>query len=167
MIQIANVTLKVIEMKKCYYEKADEKPRKKMVDIESEFIGAPVGQARKKDREPDLTDEMKRFLREEITLDSIKDMLIRWEGKWAVNKITDAKIKIYAIKGFDSERCEYVIKMKFLKNLQLSFYLSRNDLFEISFFSNERLGRSMLKQEVIHKIRSWLDANPDKTIKMD
>lgn len=154
-------------MKKCYHEKADPEPRKKTVDIESEFIGAPVGPTRKKDREPDLTDEMKRFLREEITLDSIKDMLIRWEGKWAVNKITDAKIKIYAIKGFDSERCEYVIKIKYSKDSQSSFYINSYDMFEMRFFSKEVLGKSRLKQEVIYNIRAWLDANPDKTIRMD
>ena len=74
-----------------------KKTNKKSIDIEAEMIGLPVAPRKKKEKKDDLTDEIRKFLSEPITLETIKKILLRTLGPISDFDLKTSKILIYGI----------------------------------------------------------------------
>src|ERR1700728_588858 len=76
--------------------------RKKKIDMQAEGEGkhlAPVGI---KEKKLDLTDEIKIFLKIDITLERIKHILLRLNGPFPLEHANKASIKIFLFINFHS-----------------------------------------------------------------
>lgn len=156
-------------MKRSYNEKKHKKSLKKTIDIESEFVGKPVGPVKKKDKEPDLTDEIKAFLTSEISLENIMNIIIRMEGLYAKASIGKSKIKIYGLTTEDrSEKYSFIIKIKSPKIFGGTYYLKRMSMYRLDYiFKSKPIDTSLLKQDLRYAIWEWLNAHPDQFIHVD
>jgi len=138
-----------------------KKITKKSIDIESEFVGKPCSPKQPKEKKNDLTKDLLLFLEQPISMDSIKDILIRIEGRWIHCKSTDSKIKIYAFqKNHTIKTYEFVVLINAIKHFEFKYYLENGSLYKLCYFENiEKIDRSVLRQKVIHKINDWLIEN--------
>jgi hypothetical protein len=136
---------------------------KKNVDIESEFVGIPVGTKVKKEKKCDLTDEIEKFLSSQITLESICEILLRLEGRWIADKSKIAKIKIYGLSSCGQEVDEFFIKIKSTKFFDQKYYLTSGSFYNLRWVAQgEKLDKSILRQELRGEIWKWLCNNLDQ-----
>ena len=131
---------------------------KKSIDLESEFIGKPVGPRRSKEKKPDATDEIKSFLENEVTRDSIKKILLRMQGPHSEHIYNKAEMFVFELsKGY------YIFKIHDKKrSYPAVIYLGPFVFTYLEGFGSERLDRSFLRQKLAHAIRDWLHKNPDQ-----
>ena len=139
--------------------------KKKPIDLESEFIGIPVGQKKERPKKNDLTKDLQLFLKVPISIESIRDVLLRIEGRYCCEKPGIVLIKIFSIKNLEDER-EFIIKIKHAKFFQKTFLLSTRNLYELHNFgdgASDWLSTSILKRKVSIAIQDWLIENLDQT----
>lgn len=145
-------------------DKNKKKITKKSIDIESEFIGKPVNPKNKKEKKDDLTDEIKKFLSEPITLDSIKRIMLRLKGPISEYELSRSKIFIYGIpKVSDSQPSvsEFLIRIQTHK-WSYNYYLGWFCLCELNAFSIKKIDESNLKEDLAYHLRKWIRNNLDK-----
>ncbi len=135
--------------------------KKRTIDIESEFIGKPVGPLQKKERKADLTDEIKRFLEEPITIDGIKCIMLKLSGYKKEHLIGSWKITIIHL----AEE-EYIIKI-FTSKSSHKWFLGYFFMIELHYFSAKIAHRSILKQHLVRAIRKWCVENPKHVINLE
>lgn len=133
---------------------------KKSIDIESEFAGIPVGQKTPKEKKNDLTKDINIFLGSPITLESIKNILSRLNGRWTCDKPEISKIKIYKLNSFSKEYPEFFIYIQREKTFQFKYYLSKYTLYELGYLSPKRMNLSSLKQNLAEILWQWFILNP-------
>lgn len=137
--------------------------KKRTIDLESEFIGKPVGPIQKKERKATLTDEINAFLESPIDLENIKCILLKMSGCKKNQYIGKVSIKIYAIEGED-----YLISIKGFKSLWSSkWFLCRWYLGELNGFSPSVVDKSLLKQSFKNALRRWCQENPKHVINLE
>lgn len=145
-------------------DKNKKKIVKKSIDIESEFIGKPVGPHKEKEKKSDLTDDIKKFLNEPITLDSIKRIMLRLRGPISEHELQRSKIFIYGIPtiGYTGKNVsQFLIKVDTHKHSYI-YFLGWLCFHSLDCFSIERIDQSRLKQDLAHALRNWIDKNLDK-----
>jgi hypothetical protein len=145
-------------------DKNKKKITKKTIDIESEFIGTPVAPVNKKEKKSDLTDEIKKFLSEPINLDSIKKILLRLRGPISDYELQRSKIFIYGIprlSNFRKDVNEFLIRIDTPK-WSYKYFLSWHYFCHLGYFSNEKIDKSELRDELARALRNWLDKNLDQ-----
>ena len=142
-----------------------KKITKNTIDIESEFIGKPVESKKKKEKKDDLTDEINTFLKETVTLDSIKRILLRLQGTISIHDLKNSKIFVYGISTirFDSKISvqDYLIKINCRKNSYI-YFLNWRFSYCLSHFSKTEINKSKIRTEMTREIRNWLEKNLDK-----
>jgi len=127
--------------------------RRDPVDIESEFIGKPVGPRQKKEKKEDLTDEINKFL-ESPSLEGIIIVLLRPESVPLISR------KNARLKAYKTEDGEYIIKIIGIKDRRcLTWYMAPFHFCKLCYFKAEKWD-SRLKQEFCHELRRWLLKNP-------
>jgi hypothetical protein len=156
-------------MNKKFNSKTYEKIKKdKPISVEDEFIGIPVGKKGPKKKKSDLTKDLQEFLAAPITLDSIKDILLRMQGRWIFDKPGFAKIKVYALTRYDKYYDEFLIMIKKDKHFKVTYYLTSATLCELEWMgSSEDICRSMLKQHARHEIYRYFCNNQDEITKIE
>lgn len=136
--------------------KKDKSLSKKSIDIESEFIGKPVGPRKQKEKRPDLTDEIHKFMKEPITLNSLKWIILRLVGLASITFYDKSTIDIYQI-----HESFYVIKIQEKKRqFPIIFYIGPHLMCELDWISVHELDKSFLRGDLSHTIRNWLAKNP-------
>lgn len=141
-----------------------KKKLKKPIDIEKESAGSPVAPIGKKEKKLDLTDEIKKFLTEPITLESIKRILLRLKGPVSEQDVMKSKINIY---GFPTNRhgkryvYDFLIMIE-TKNWTTKYFIGPMMFAYLNFFDSEKVDNSILKQNLCHALRNWLHNNLDK-----
>jgi len=140
---------------------------KKSVDIEAEMVGLPVEPKKKKEKKDDLTDEIRKFLAEPITLDRIKWILLRLSGPLSKDTCNKAKITIYGLPCCQyKNHLKYIIRV-FSKGFDEDFFLDGFSISRISFFSVKNVDDSMLKQSLRVAIERWLEKNPESVKRIE
>ena len=145
--------------------KFTEKISKKSIDIESEFIGSSVGPRKPKVKKNDLTQDLKEFLENKITLQSIEKIILRIEGRWVSENPIGLNTKIYSI--IPNNKCdeyEFFIKIKCHKYFNFMYYLTSSDFIKLERWSgNEKINKSDLRCLSSSKIYNWLVVNLHQT----
>lgn len=147
-------------------KKNDKKLSKKSVDIESEFVGIPVGPVGKKEKKADLTDEINFFLENEITHESIKNILFRLDGQIKTSLKESALMNIYYIPqkkrgGF------YIFSIDTEQFYNKTYILTNFELIKLCSFKFDDVCTSPLKSMMRYKIWVWCTENPDKIKKIN
>ena len=125
------------------------------VDIESEFIGKPVGPRKCKEKRNDVTDEIERFLKSPFTMDSVKYILLRVCLGPSDAFYSSAKIDIYRI-----HKEYYLIKLGVRKiTFPIIFVLGPLVSRELIWLGNKNLESSSLRGDLVHAIKKWLSTS--------
>lgn len=144
---------------------------KRKINIESEFIGAVPLHKKKKEKKNDCTEEIKKFLSEPITLDTIQSILWRIYCNHIQN--INTKMKILSIKKYNHinekhSRYDFMIYIYAPKsNIYFEFFLSTWNFLDIHCFIIDKLDTSPLKKDLSISICNWLENNLDKTIEIE
>ena len=134
----------ILEVKEKKYMK-----RREPVDIESEFIGKPVGPKKKKEKKEDLTDEINKFL-EEPSLEGVMKVLLRSLC------ISDDQRKNAKFMAYELDKGIYLIKITGVKGHRpFMWFMAPFHFIQLGYFSCEKWN-SMLKQRFSHELRSFM-----------
>lgn len=145
-------------------EKYRRKDVKKLIKAKNDDIDKGVGVTNKKEKHLDLTDEIKIFLREDITLDSIKKILLRLHGPVSVYQMSKSKLTVISLKRFLSDSYifhDYIFHLN-CANRTYNFFLGAFVFVTLDHFFAEKIDRSQLKQNLAHALKNWCYQNPDK-----
>jgi hypothetical protein len=134
-----------------------KKLTKKSIDIESEFVGLPVAPRKKKEPKDDMTDHIKEFLSKDITIESIKSILLKIGGVWNLHR--PSKINIHYVEKSREDIFLIVIEQNILTT---TFILSTHHFIELCYFSHKELSTSLLKNKLLQEIVNFLKKNIDK-----
>jgi len=124
---------------------------KKILDILSEIDGKPVYPTVKKEKIVDLTEEIKSFLDNDISYESIKKIMLRMEGPTNDYQISKSKIKITKV----SKNAYFILIC--IKSSEYKYYLDQYNFSKFTYFSRkEDIVTSQLKSCLRNKIWDWL-----------
>jgi hypothetical protein len=151
-----------------YHTKKEEKIKrltKQPVNIESEFIGVPVGPKKPKEKKNDTTKDLEILLKQPMSVDLIKHIIMRMEG---YRQCTEKDIiKIYALQGYRKEHDNFIIIIYPHKScFPNRYFLCSMSLHHFRSFRCEEMDSSPLKSMIRHEIYKWLCDNPDKVIRV-
>ena len=123
-----------------------------------------IGPSKKKKKPLDITDEIKQFLSQEITLDTIKRILIRLHGPFPEEMLNKSTIRIVGLPWYNGRFREvnsFVIYITTHKTFY-SYYLGCFTFVDLCYFGIKDLENSDLKSTLSHQLRDWLIQNFDK-----
>lgn len=147
--------------------KNKKKQVKKSIDIEAEFIGKPVAPKKKKGKQDDLTDELRKILGNTITIDSIKYIFLRLYGPLSQFEVNRSLIQIYAFPNETRKQDEFLIFISYKRILRFTYYLTSFGLWGLCrVLGEEKLTISHLKRDVAWEIWKWLCNHPDHVNKI-
>lgn len=107
----------------------------------------------KKGKRDGLTDEIRKFLKEPVTEDSIKLILLKLLGNHKDPSIFD-------ISFFTLSKFSFIIRIQQNKEpFPYIFYVSLSEFSSPEYFFDTNITKSLLKQELAHSIREWLFIN--------
>ncbi len=124
-----------------------------------------MNQRNTKKKKDDLTDEIKKFLSSEISLFSIKRILLKCEGYKSEFDIEKSDHKFISIRKTNRinekhTRYEFLVYVYMRKsNLYSSFTINSFGAYSSTFYSIVEMDTSLLKQQLFHKIYNWLSNN--------
>lgn len=125
--------------------------KKKPIDLISEIDGKPVYPPCKKEKVLDLTDEIKFFLKNDVTPLSIKRILLRLNGPINDHKLEKSVLTITKISKWG-----YFILLT-SKGHEYEYYICAMTFIELGFWRSENILTSRLKSDLRHKIYNWLE----------
>lgn len=139
-----------------YNEKGN---KKKKINIEDEIQGVSVDPLKKKNKPLGLTEEIKIFLKNPITLEQIKYILLRLDGPISKFQFEKSNMKIYCFNRYDKQKIyEIIIRIK-TKDYFITYFLNSFGLYRLGFFDVEQNEKSPLKKNLSHSIRNWIYKN--------
>lgn len=147
-----------------------KKKKRKKIDLVQELEGKIVALKTKKEKKLTLTDEINLFLSKEITLNSLKHILIRLQGPESNENIEKSDIKIVAMldeKGHlaNYRRYCFLIFIPIYKKFPVKYYLESYSFTEFSTFGKTiDICTSLLKNKLQHEIYLWLTAHAEDFI---
>lgn len=126
---------------------------RKPVDIESEFIGKPVGPRKQKEKRDDLTEEIHKFMKGVTNADEVKKILLRMLGYTSTSLYLRTLMTIYQL-----HKNHYIIKFEIQKNAFPDLlYLSPYNFSTLEcFLKNKKLDKSRLRKTFTQVLRQWL-----------
>jgi len=142
--------------------KQAQKPKKK-INLPADTEGLPVAPLGLKERKADITSEIKLFLQEPITLESIKYILLRLSGPITHYKYIKSKVAIAALKSRIStyDKYDFIVAVE-IGDYTYKYYVDSMEFYKLGWFSQKDLGKSSLKKELGWIIFRWLSSNLEK-----
>ncbi len=139
------------------------KNKNKKIDIEAEFIGKPVCPKAIKEKKNDLTDEIKEFIKNPIDFDSIKNILLRLNGRISCKEKDLYKMKIFSFEN----NTEFFITIKQSIYFTERYYISNHMFCQIPWHGRKEIYESQLKQQLGYYIYDWIRENLNHTINIE
>src|SRR5690606_8948480 len=131
---------------------------KKSFQIEEECNGKSVSPVGKKERKPDLTQEIKKLLYEPVTLDSIKRILILMYYRNSEHTIQKSEIEVYTPSKSRGHNRKFIITV-YIKNTSVTYFLDSWGIDRLCNFPGGKIKLSDLKREFCHAAYEYLQNN--------
>ena len=136
-----------------------KEPNRTPISIEDEFIGTSVGPRKPKEKKNDTTKDLNILIKQPMSIELIKEIFLRIEGRWIYDKSGESTIRIYAISNH-----EFIIKINKIKFFEYRYILDSGGVYSIRslFKNNKEIDTSDLKKLIRFEIYNWLCENLDK-----
>lgn len=129
------------------------KKKKKSVDIHAEINGKSVSIPSKKEKKLDLTEEIKKFIKEDTDIIKIKRILLRLLYTVSDNDVDKATISVLQVSKFG-----YFITICH-KKTEIEYYINSMNFIRLSFWKETDIVTSRLKDDLRRKIYQWITQN--------
>lgn len=141
--------------------------RKKKVDLQIEGEGKPVCPSKEMPKPTNLTEEIRYFLNHPITFESIKYILLRFEGRLNEKEFEKAEMIIVGlIQNKHGKFFKFLIVLKHRYVSAHTYYITYGESYSLESYKSEKVTSSELKKFLFQKIYNWCENNPEKIQKI-